>query len=353
VQWKGRRREEHLTRNLREEWPVNFSFVGVSGYGWSGSGAVVDLLKEVDGFCVPSFEFRLIKDPYGIIDLETFLVQNWEVIRHDTAIHDFLWYCHVLNRKVSKFSGYGLDLGEKLNVDFIAETQTYISNLTKLNYYGKTMVYDYKLSLSAFLINKIMRKLGLRKNNKKMYLSRPGQTEFLIETRRYLFNLFKNYARDNKLRFIVLDQAIPTINIDKAMRYFDEIKLIIVDRDPRDIFVDLVNQKTLIGPELLNEDAAEKYILWHKTLRVNSEYLNNNVKSKNVLRLQFENLVLDYDQCIKEIISFLGTEMNHIDKQLFFKPEESRKNIGLWKNYPHQGQMNQIYKELQSSCFET
>jgi len=332
---------------------VNFRFVGVSGYGWSGSGAVVDLLKEFDGFGSPSFEFRLIKDPYGIIDLETFLVQNWEFIRHDMAIYDFLRYCQVLNRKGSKFTGYGLDIGKKLNVDFMAATRSYIDNLTKFNYYGSSMVYLYRLSLSAFLINKIMRKFGLRKNNKKMYLSRPGQTEFLIETRRYLFNLFKNYAKNNKLRMIILDQAIPPSNIVTAMRYFDEIKLIIVDRDPRDIFVNMVNKETLIGPELLNEEAVEKYILWHKTLRANSPSLNNSGKSKNVLRLQFENLVLDYDQCIKEIISFLGTEMNHIDKQIFFKPEESRKNIGLWKNYPHQEQMNQIYKELQSSCFET
>jgi len=331
---------------------VKFSFVGVSGYGWSGSGAVVDLLKEFDGFGAFSSEFRLVKDPYGIIDLETFLVENWEFIRHEMAIYDFLRYCQILNRKGFKFTGYGLDISKKLNIDFMAETRSYINNLTKLNYYGSSMVYSYGLSPSAFLINKIMRKFCLRKSNKKMYLSRPSQTEFLIETRRYLFNLFKNYARENKLRFIVLDQAIPTINIDKAMRYFDEIKLIIVDRDPRDIFVDLVTQKILIGPELLNEDAAEKYMLWHKTLRVNSEYLKNNVKSKNVLRLQFENLVLNYDQCIKEIISFLDTEMNHINKQLFFRPDESRKNIGLWKNYPHQEQMNKIYKELQSSCFE-
>lgn len=332
---------------------MNFSFVGVSGYGWSGSGAAVDLLKEFDAFGSPSLEFRLIKDPYGIIDLESFLVKNWDVIRHNTAIHDFIWYCHVLNRKGSIFGRHGANLGEKLNVDFIAETQAYISNLTKLNYNGSTTVSNYKLSSLAFLLKRINRKCGLQKSNKRMYLSRPSQKIFLEETRKYLFNLFKNYAKNNRLRMIILDQAIPPSNIVKAMRYFDEIKLIIVDRDPRDIFVDLVNKESLIGPELLNEEGAvEKYISWHKTLRSNSSFLNNSEKDKNVLRLQFENLVMNYDQCIKEIESFLSTDMKQSGRQRFFKPEESRKNMGLWKNYPHQEQMNQIYRELESSCFE-
>ena len=42
-----------------------------AGYGYSGSSAVVDLLKEYDNCdsISDNFEFRLIKDPGGLEDL--------------------------------------------------------------------------------------------------------------------------------------------------------------------------------------------------------------------------------------------------------------------------------------------
>ena len=72
-------------------------YICVSGYGWSGSGAVVDLLQEFEGYVSLDIEFRLIKDAYGISDLENFLVYNWDVLRSDKAVKDFLWFTRVLN----------------------------------------------------------------------------------------------------------------------------------------------------------------------------------------------------------------------------------------------------------------
>ncbi len=73
-------------------------FIAVSGYGWSGSGAVVDMLREVDGCGTPGFEFSLIKEPGGIIDLECLLVDNWDVIREADAIDRFLSFIEIVDR---------------------------------------------------------------------------------------------------------------------------------------------------------------------------------------------------------------------------------------------------------------
>ena len=72
-------------------------FVSVGGYGWTGSSACIDILKEFEGFGDLNGEFRIIKDPYGISDLEHSLVDSWDFVRHDIAIQDFLNYTNNIN----------------------------------------------------------------------------------------------------------------------------------------------------------------------------------------------------------------------------------------------------------------
>ena len=55
------------------------NFVSISGYGWTGSSACIDILHEFKGFGALKGEFRIAKDPYGLIDLENSLVHNWDL----------------------------------------------------------------------------------------------------------------------------------------------------------------------------------------------------------------------------------------------------------------------------------
>lgn len=47
------------------------NFIDVYGVGNSGKGALVDLLRELDGIYVPewSFEFDMIRLPVGLLDI--------------------------------------------------------------------------------------------------------------------------------------------------------------------------------------------------------------------------------------------------------------------------------------------
>ena len=73
---------------------IDLNFISVIGYGWTGSSAYIDLLEEFSGVGVLPGEFRIAKDPYGLIDLEDSLVHNWDFIRHDVAIRRFREYNH-------------------------------------------------------------------------------------------------------------------------------------------------------------------------------------------------------------------------------------------------------------------
>jgi hypothetical protein len=327
------------------------NLISVSGYGWSGSSACIDILKEFEGFEALEGEFRIAKDPYGLADLEESLVRNWDFIRHDVAIKDFLNYCKVLSRGTGLFRKVGKNFSNKLNIDFMLESEAYIANLADMSYFGDTSVYRYNIPAYSNFIMKLRSKLG-KANGNYMHFARPNEDDFIKKTRSYINSLFKFYENCITTNTLILDQAIPPTNIINTSKYFENIKIIIIDRDPRDIYVNLVKNNVLIGADLKNCDSAKKYIKWHNTLR-NNKVCNDN--SQKILRLNFEDLVGDYEQSIDKIIRFLGGDLIHKNKYSFFNPNSLRAagNVGLWKKYKDQVVMGEIHKELEMYCYNS
>jgi hypothetical protein len=327
------------------------NYVCVSGYGWTGSGACIDILREFKGFGALQGEFRIAKDPYGIRDLEESLVHNWDFIRHDVAIRDFLSFCEVLSRKTGLFSKAGKNFSNKLHIDFMLESEAYIDRLTDMNYLGDTSVHRYYIPAYKNFLMKLRNKFG--KNNAKfMYFSRPSKECFLKETRSYIDSLFSNYIGLEKINTLILDQAVSPTNIAGTSKYFENIKIIIIDRDPRDIYANMIKRNKLFGSDPLNIDSASKYIQWHNRLRTISERDKNIDIDKYVLRLSFEDLVLKYDTSVEKIIKFLDIDTQHNNKGMYFSPKYSSKNVGLWRNYNDQSVMDKIGEELINYCYD-
>jgi hypothetical protein len=324
----------------------NLNYVAVSGYGWSGSGAVVDLLREFKDYKSLDVEFRLLKDPYGIVDLESFLVNNWDILRSDVAIRDFLWFTSILDKSGSRFSRIGENLSTRLYVDFKSETIKYIDNLTSLKYIGYSMIYNYNIPSVILFIRKVLRKLAVISINKIMYLSKPTQEKFEFETRQYIERIFKNFFIKNNIKTLVLDQAIPISNINATMKYFKNIKLIIVDRDPRDIYVDLIINKALVGADNNIEERPKRFVEYYNLQRSSID-LND-----NILQIRFEDLVINYNKTVNVIKSFLGEDIFHINKYKYLKPEKSLKNICLWKSFKNQDEIDYIYSKLKYQCYD-
>ena len=66
------------------------NFISVIGYGWTGSSAYIELLKEFNEVGAFPGEFRIAKDPHGLVYLEESLVHNWDFIGNDIAIKNFI-----------------------------------------------------------------------------------------------------------------------------------------------------------------------------------------------------------------------------------------------------------------------
>jgi hypothetical protein len=324
---------------------VSLAYVGVSGYGWSGSGAVVDMLSEVEGCATPGFEFSLVKEPGGLLDLECFLVDNWDVIRHDAAIRDFLSYCAVLDRPGQRFGRFGLDLGRQLEVDFMAESEALVARLAEFTYIGATRVFEYPLSPLQAFSARVLRKLGLRASGRPMWVARPGSDRFVAEVQAYLDCLFRQFAARRGIATLVLDQAIPTANIAKGMRYFDQMKLVVVDRDPRDIYVDLIRNKGLIGTNVDDPDKVAKFLRWHRILRADAA-ASASIDPSRVLRVRFEDVVLEPQATSTRILAFLGLEQRARALGSRFHPQQSARNVGIWRSYPQQAEIAAIAAAL-------
>jgi hypothetical protein len=292
----------------------------------------------------------MAKDPHGLLDLELSIVDNWEFIRHNTAINDFLEYCSMLGRGESIFKKVGKNFSDILYIDFMKESIEYVNRINNFTYFGDTMLHRYRLNALQSFKQRLNSKLGLS-NAALMHFSRPTKERFLVETNRYLRRLFENYAANKNVHKVVLDQAISPTNIKKTLKYFDNAKLIIVDRDPRDIYANMIDKKMFLGMDILNDELAHKYIEWHRIVRQQSiQDVDNAPMQDKVLRLNFEDLFLHYEGTIKKIKEFLEIDFNHKDKGVKFNPESVSDHVGIWKNVLNQKTVFQIEKELKEYC---
>lgn len=304
-------------------------FVIVAGYGWSGSSVVIDLLKEFENTFDPNIEFRLIKDPYGIYELEQALVSSWDYINSNIAIKDYIWLCKKCSKTNTPFSPLGLGYESKLNKDFMKLTDSYVSSLCKFTYHGNSIISKFKRPYITYLRKRYLDILYRRTKGKigsfdfgdLTYFSKMDSSSFLSATQDYLERVFLPYFKDNKI--VILDQAISPVHIE-CLKYFKNAKLIVVDRNPTDIYVDLIKSKGLIGAELADTHDANMYVEWHKSIRTDM------VNQENVLYMSFEDLVLDYESSKEKIVKFLKWDLGeHINQYKYFDPEKSKANIGF------------------------
>lgn len=330
------------------------NFIGVSGYGWSGSGALVDLLKELEGVYEPRVEFSLIWEPYGVLDLESSLVHNWDFLRHDTAIRDFLKYAKLLSRNRKKLGLWGEGYSAKLGIDFLGKAESYIESLVDMELSANTRLLEYRKTRLESLVGTLKRKMlpeSWSAGYEKLYFSKKTHEDFIALTKAFIEDIFYSCIEARDKKYILLDQAIPIHNIDKSLRYFNNIKCFIVDRDPRDIYVDLIANNALVGLECKTDslESARKFISWFKFLRENESEVARN---KNTMALRFEDVVVNSLEARKKVCNFLGDSTSNFHLDTFFFSEVSRKNIGLWKTSPNIRSINLIRNSLREYCYE-
>lgn len=320
-----------------------------TGFYGTGSSAITNLMSEFDNCCsLGEYEFRFIQEPNGIRDLEYNIVENNH--RHNTsnAIKQFIKYTRYLNGDILR-KGYRRYWGDY----FLKATKKYLDNICELDcetwwnydqfqkgafFNDLDLIYKGICNKLGFLDRSILTLLG-----EKGYYSAISREDFYYYTQEYISDLF-NYINKTDSDYIMLDQLVPPVNIEQYLHYFKEdIKVIVVDRDPRDCYLlEAAVWKTGVIPYKKVEDFCK----WYKIIRRNV-HVENEDKSV-ILRLNFEDLIYRYEDTISKIMQFIGIDSSHhkfiMEK---FDPSVSINNTNLKQLYPtYMKEIEFIEKEL-------
>ena len=306
------------------------NFLIFSGYHATGISAVRDLLKGSNEINIFNNEFRLIRERYGLYELYNSIFYPYCPQASDLALKDFIWLTKKMAKSSSIISGQGLGFDNLTKNFFTKATKIFLDEIIKYEYPIDFHVFDFKKSSFKFFVKRLKKKIlnnDLEFDNAFMTISE--REEFKIAAKKYLISIFENSFVQTK-NYIGLHNAISIQNekvVKNCLSFFNNPKLIIADRDPRDIFFDFPYKRYLPDIDNKNLSRVDAFIDFYKILRINKNEIS---KLENVLMIKFEDLCLQTEKVTKEIENFLGLqEKIKIEKN--FSPIKSRENIGIWR----------------------
>jgi hypothetical protein len=335
--------------------------IDVSGYGHSGKTAVTALLSEIDGFYChdSSFEFNLLRLPDGLIDLKRNLIDNWSLVKSDLAIKRFKKLCRKLNYNgIHELSSF--DDSSKKYIDSL------VFSSMEINWYDD--LYNHRRNNIKDFLRKVLVKTNLldfyRKFRKpittleKDLVLLVNQKSFIHLTKSFLIDILSN---NNDV--IVTNNAFAPFNPSENFIFFDNCYSVVVDRDPRDIYLSSFPSESLFSPEFeknntvysesflygqkqdfLLVDDIDKFIWRQKIIRENTKL---NLDEGKIIRIHYEDLIFNYEKTLKILFEKLNIKSkNHINKLLNFDPKISKSNVELWKKCKSNLEIQKIEKEL-------
>lgn len=325
--------------------------VSVSGFGWSGSGAVLDLLREYsdlevafDGWNVDP-EFILIAEVDGIRDLEYHLTERPSRISSYLAIQRF-------RELVNSYNKYML-VDQVFEGKLIEITEDYISKLVDFKLIGATyheyyqtspIVFKYNYLMTRLLHNRLSRtffkdvyKKFLYEKVTDMYVSYKP-CNFIEITKDYLERIF-NYLWKNKDFPLVFDQMLPADNPIPFMSYLEDAKCIVVRRDPRDTYI--LAKKIYNSSIPIPTESVESFVDFYRKI-VHETMIKD---TPSVLCIQYEDLIYCYNETKVKIEGFLGISC-HANPKMKFNPAISANNTQLYKKYKEYSADIKIIEEL-------
>lgn len=333
----------------------DYQVVTCASFGNTGSGVVTDYLLEFDEVYSPGdYEFRFMQDYGGISTLEDGLVTNAHRTNSDIAIRDFLRIVNyqsgdIFSKRYEKF----------FHGAFKDASYRFIDKLTEVSWPG---YHEHHQIITtplrrAWLYKIYPRILRMLQGNRKyiagyvprstMYFANPSREYFYQCVQEYMDELCIAVDKDHRHKFIYFDQLLPPTSIERYFNYCRNLKVVVVDRDPRDHYIDNCNywHEGWIPMDL------DQYITLYRGIR---KKLDEEVENPNVLRIRFEDAIFHYDTFKEKINTFLGlTSTDHTRPCQYFDPAKSIRNTRLWNRYPtDQSILDKIVRELPEFCYD-
>ncbi|NLK22330.1 MAG: hypothetical protein GX308_09730 [Epulopiscium sp.] len=324
-----------------------------AGYYRTGSSAISDFFSEFENCkSLGDFEVRFLQDPDGISDLEYNLIENNH--RHNTshAIKRYKKLVNFLNGTwyAPRYRKYFGNMFMKCSLEYIDK----ITELQCKSWWHRDQIdrgswfyfFDRVYAQFVGVFQKERFNISMLQNE-SAYFTHITKEEFYKYTRQYLQEIF-NYANENDDDYMMIDQLVPPSNINRYLNYFDDIKVISVERDPRDLYV-LEKVKYRWG--IIPYKDVETFCEWYRITRTHRKYEKDD--TNKVVRIYFEDLIYRYEETSNMLINFIGLKKeNHTLKKEFFNPEISIKNTRVYLTYPElKADVEYIEKHLEEYLY--
>lgn len=342
-------------RSQHEKDAVQMRIISVAGYGCTGSSAVVDLLREVDETWVSSEEIRFVQEVDGLLDLCFNLSQRWSYPQCDAHIRRFIRYTDLLAR-----SPHWLEFGERLDErtggGFTEARNTFVESLSLTEAQGFLPHHDYdegsRVRIFADKVrNKIRstdlvsRHFQMQPRLRPLYFAGP-EADVYENAREFLFSVVESMSGGIAAKRFVLDQVFSPYRITENQLLIPEAEQLVVDRDPRDIYLDVIQWN---GYPVSSR--VEDFIRYFRDGRSRISFNS----TPQVHRLRFEDLILNYEATRDSIFGLLGISMSeHQTPGRFLRVDESRSNVFMWHRVHDselQNDVRRIGEELGDWCY--
>ena len=319
--------------------------IGICGYGYTGSSAIVDLLKEYDELDVLvknfsyTFEFSLPYDPDGLLDLEYHLTKApVKHLKGDMAIYRFKQLTQWLRNPMNRVT----------DGQFGALTDQYINSLIQVAYpcrrvdtrrNNRAQIYFEKGIgvLQRKLERLLKRRVTLAKEDIRYVSVYPEDFQQL--TKSYVMDVLNAAKSEGSVRLI--DQPFPPNNPEDVFHFFDDPYAVVVDRDPRDVYV-MVKHLAFRSGRFIPSDNVEDFVKYYRAVRQRRP----DQDPSRVLRINFEDLIYEYDATVEKVESFFDIH-SHSRRGEFLKPELSIRNTQMMDIFPEDKEaIAYIEKEL-------
>jgi len=145
---------------------------------------------------------------------------------------------------------------------------------------------------------------------------------------------------------IVFDQAISSYSDPNTYnKIFLHNKIIVTERNILDQITDIQMYSTFFW---IVRTGGSIIDFIRQSISERQYWYNQRNKSENILIIRFEDLVFQPHQMTEVIFGFLGLAADrHNLKEHYFKPDQSQKNIGKFKDYLSSREIETVHSELE------
>lgn len=296
----SRKREAREPRALTPE-----TRLFISGFFYSGSGAVLDYLKDFNGVIkwAPKGEVRLIKFPGGMWDLTTRLRTQKRLVEQDLL--DF--YLHIAGAKAvteapGRYTHWRMVNTASTRLLTAARTEGYLI-----------------CCLECFLDVVAQWRAGILTRAKMRAAFRKGVAAALDAA-----------ATDTGAQRLAIDQMVTAWRL-RLSKLTPPSTFVVVHRDPRDQFAEASEVWKKPGRQAMD---AEKYVAEFRKRRLAAEKnmaMMENDLGHRIVRVSFERFVMRHAEATAELLPRIGLEPQDRTRQNY-DVEASRLNIGKYRD---------------------